>query len=293
MVAINQTNTRKTKIDDLCRPTATRAHLHSERGFALPSVLVIAIVISLLAITLTTLAQLLATDSSAFSSAIDGRAVTEAGLNRIILAYARRGDLLREQLLPDGRPVSWEFRGKSLQLRAQAESGKLDLNAADRVHIAALLDRLIDDPEMRSQVLTQIDTARQLGARITSVAAVLSPFDRMTTKLDLLKNYFTVMTDQRGIDPMTAPPLLIATIPGLSDSLKTLILDARAARRPLPLAEVPAPVAQGFAGERPIYTFHAQTSAGSDRAIAMGAVVGFSEQSGTSIYAWAPEGVQK
>jgi hypothetical protein len=293
MVAITQTTVRQTKFYGLGLKRLVVINRRHEDGFALPSVLVIAIILSLLAIALSTLAQVLATDSSAFSSAVDGQAAIEAGLNRMILAFARLGDPLREQLAPDGRPVPWDFHGRTLRLRAQAESGKLDLNAADRTHITALLDRLVEEPALRSQLLARIDSQRQLGARMTSVAELLPPFDRMTATADLLSTYFTVMTDQKGIDPMTAPSLVIETLPGLPDGLKTLILEVRAARRPLPLAEIPAPVAQSFAAERPIYTFHAQTSAGFNRAMALSAVVGFSEQSGISVYAWAPASVQK
>ncbi len=200
---------------------------------------------------------------------------------------------MRESLVPDGRPVAWEFHGRILLLRAQAESGKLDVNAADRAYVASLLERLLEEPDLRSQLLARIDNARLTGARIGAVADLLSPFDRMTARQDLLSSYFTVMTDKKGIDPMTAPSLIIATIPGLSDETKKLILDARAAHRSLPLADIPAPVAQRFSAEHPIYTFHAQTSEGFDRATAMAAVVGFSDQSGVSVYAWAPARVQR
>lgn len=137
MVAISQTNILKTKIDGPDVKRYATLHRQCERGFALPSVLLIAILISLLSVTLMTLARVLANDGSALASGIGARAATEAGLNRIILAFSRPGDPLRESLVPDSRPVAWEFHGGTLLLRAQAESGKLDLNAADRAYAAS------------------------------------------------------------------------------------------------------------------------------------------------------------
>ena len=269
------------------------ADWRGQHGFALPSVLMIAILISLFALTLTTLARVLASDGATLSSEVHGRAATEAGLNRIILAFSHRGDFLRESLVPDGRPVAWEFHGGALRLRAQAESGKLDINAADRTHIVALLGRVLEDANLQAQSIARIDNARRSGVRMTAVADLLSPFDRMTTKLDLLNRYFTVMTNQRGFDPVTAPSLVIESIPELPDETKRSILDARIAQRPLPLADIPAPVAQRFAAERPLYTFYAEKAGGPGRATAMSALVGFSEQTGLSVYSWAPASVQR
>src|SRR6266567_2769070 len=110
-------------------PREKRLVIRDERGFALVSVIVIALLISLITSALVILSRGFANDSSIFKSSIDGRAAAEAGLNRIILAFSRSGDPIRELLVPDSRPVDWEFHGKTLLLRAQAESGKLDLNA--------------------------------------------------------------------------------------------------------------------------------------------------------------------
>lgn len=83
-----------------------------EEGFALVSVLVVAILLALLATTLMTVIRVITNESSTFVSDVVARAATEGGINRIILAFSRSGDALRETLTPDGRPATWEFMGK-------------------------------------------------------------------------------------------------------------------------------------------------------------------------------------
>src|SRR5438105_1099193 len=100
----------------------------ADSGFALVSVVVICALIAILAIGLTTLVRRLATESAVVTLDAEAKAGTEAGLNRIIMAYLRPGDPLRAVLVPDSRPIVWPFAGKTLSLQVQAESGKLDLN---------------------------------------------------------------------------------------------------------------------------------------------------------------------
>jgi hypothetical protein len=273
-------------------PRHYRPRHAGEGGFALVSVVVVAMVIAALAVGLTALVRSAATESAVLRADAEARAGTEAGLNRIILAYARSGDPLRAALAPDGRPIAWEFAGRRLTLRAQAESGKLDLNAADRDHIGAVASRLFAEPEARARVLARIDAARIARERIAAVAAVLTPLDRMTARRDDAEAHFTVMTDQRGVDPATAPLLVLETMPFLSDEARGAIVAARRAGTPIGLDNLGA-AARQFVPERPIYTFRAETAAGFDRAGALQAVVSFSERGGFLIHAWALAGIRR
>src|SRR5580704_15639386 len=163
----------------------------NDRGFALVAVVFVATIVAGLAVALLLLAQHTAQQGNDVVLEVENRAAGEAGLNRIILAYARPGDALREQLAGDGRPVEWEFAGKRLVLRAQAESGKLDLNAGPRDHIGALAQRLFGEPEALARFLGRLDEARSQGQSITSVLMLLSPFDRMKARRDLMEAHFT------------------------------------------------------------------------------------------------------
>jgi hypothetical protein len=271
----------------------SRRAASDERGFALVSVVVVAALIAIIATGLATMVRRLASESAVVTLDAETKAGTEAGLNRIILAYLRAGDPLRTALVPDGRPVAWSFAGKTLTLRAQAESGKLDLNAGDREHIAALLVRLIAQPAEQVRILSDLDAARAARTPFASVAALLSPLDRMGARRDLFESHFTVMTDQRGIDPSTAPPAVLETMPRLHERGRQAILAARRDGHPLRLDTVAAIGGVAFVPERPVYTFRAQTADGFGRAGATQALVGFSENGKMSIYAWAPAGISR
>ena len=84
-----------------------------EGGFALISVLVIAGFVALLTLALSTLVLGIAGDSAKLSSDVRIRALAEAGLNRMILAYSRPQDPLRTALVPGDRTVAWNFGGST------------------------------------------------------------------------------------------------------------------------------------------------------------------------------------
>ena len=261
-----------------------------DRGFALISALVMAIIIGGILISMQMLVRNLANESSALSDEAELRAYLTAGLNRVIYAYVTADDPLRAPLVPDGRGVSWQFQRKHLILRAQAESGKWDLNSGDRSHIAALLRDLTDDQGSLSRMMDQIDRARSTGNRLTSVATILTPLERMTERRKLIEDHFTVATDQAGIDPLTAPAETLNAMTELPDSLRQALLRARTDQRGLP-NDMSGSFTRLFVGEKPVYTFYAETADGFRRAGAMEAVVSFSEQGDISIFSWVRTGV--
>ena len=268
-------------------------HAPNEDGFVLVSVLYVVVLIALIASSLLAMVRIIANDNNMFISEMTARLVTEAGLNRAIMAFSVIGDPLRQDLLPDDRPIEWAFRGNKVFLRVQAESGKLDLNAADRAHLVALLERVIDDQRIRSDIIGNIDSSRISGLRLPSTAAALSIRDRHPIRLSAIASNFTVFTNQVGFDPSTARPLVLESIPDLSAEFKASWSDMRRRGEPLPLDRFAGLVATRFVSERPIYTFYAETGKIFHRAWAMSAVVGFSEQGNTSIHSWSPVGVRQ
>ena len=262
-----------------------------DRGFALASVLLVAVSIALLALALMGLVRDVATGSARLRDEAEIKAASEAGLNRIILAFTRVDDSLRARLIPDGRAVPWAFGGKDLILRVQAESGKLDLNAADREHIAAVVRHVLEDADGQAQFLARLDTMRASGKPIASVAQLLPAFDRMTNVRDRAESHFTVLTNQRGVDPASAPAVVLNTMPGISDETRRAIL-ARRANRQHPSADgIPNADMRLFVSEKPFYTFKVEIGPGFMRAGAMRALVGFSSQNAIAIYAWEPAGL--
>lgn len=254
-----------------------------ERGFALIAVLIASVVITGLALFLISYARIAAETRNTFIAETETRSWTEAGLVRILLAYTRRGDTLRIDLRPDSSLVVWHFHNHDLLLRAQAESGKLDLNAADRIHIVNVLARLIASNDLRASILAKIDSARQNGPKLSSVAEVLPPLERMNHFRDVLERYFTVFTDQIGVDLTTASPLIIKTIPGISSQLSAEILASRNNGSAIRLS---AEIGRHFVSQRPIYTFRAETHTGFRQRGAMRAIVKFEDYGPPSILRW-------
>lgn len=259
-------------------------------GFALISALVMAIIIGGLLISVQMLVRDIAIQSSDVTDEAELRATLAAGVNRMIYAYVTADDPLRATLVPDGRAISWQFQNRSLTLRAQAESGKWDLNSGNRDQIASLLRRLSDNQGLQSRVMGIIDNARSRRFRLESVATVLTPLERMTERRKLFEDHFTVATDQVGIDPLTAAAETLDAIPELSESMRQELLRARSAGRGVP-DSVSGSVTRLFVGEKPVYSFRAETADGFRRAGAMVAVVGFSEQGSISIFSWARTGM--
>jgi len=164
-----------------------------------------------------------------------------------------------------------------LALSVQAESGKIDVNAGDRTHIFNVLQRVIDDGQLRSTILSRIDETRSNGTKILSIGEILPPFERMTLLRDMLEAYFTVYTNQTGIDFSTARQLVIETIPGLSSQLAAELARRRATDGRLPIGNLPSEIARRFVPQRPIYTFRAETQSGFTKAAVMRAIVLYSE----------------
>lgn len=268
----------KTKADELS----------GDRGFALIAVLLMGLVVGGILIALQLQTSQLAQEAANHEDEIVLDACLSAGLNRMVFAYAAQDDALRPNLVPDGRIVPWSFAGKTLLLSVRAESGKWDLNVGDRSHIAILVDRMF--PKQAAHVMSEIDAVRSARKRLTSVAAVLEPWDRMTERRTLFERYFTVATDQNGVDPMTAPVETMLAFPEISAFQAAELIRAREANAGLPNG-LTAAVTRYFAAEKPIYTFRAEASQGFRRRGAIEALVSFSEQRNFSIYSWTRTGV--
>lgn len=267
--------------------TTRKSAYTNDSGVALAAVLLVATILAGVAVALLILAQQIAQADADISADVENRALLEAGLNRMILAYERPGDSLREKLVGDGRPVEWDFAGQKLTLRVQAESGKLDLNAGHRDHIAALVARLVPEAAAQSLFLSGLDAARSEGQLILSVLSLLSPFDRMTARREVIEAHFTVLTGQHGFDPRTALNAVIETAPGLPDEAKQEILSARASGRAFSVNRIPFAPAQMFVTEKPVYSLRAETHPEGRPPAAMAAQVEFSNQGRIAIFSWA------
>lgn len=262
---------------------------NNDEGYALVAVLVFSVLISALALAVMSGSLSLSDEARLLRQETGLEALLEAGVNRGIAAYARPDDDLRSNLFPDGRPVSWKFGAHTLTLSAEAESGKWDLNAGALRQIRELLKHLVGEPAVRSEIESKLAKMRGDGP-IKSVASILSPYDRMTSRLDLFERHFTVMTNQRDIDIRTAPSLSVQAYVGLPDQWKRTFTESGTQRQQIDLATLPASVSEGFSQERPLYTFRASTDSSFGRTATLSALVQFGEGGRIHVFTWRMSG---
>ncbi|RMF17751.1 MAG: general secretion pathway protein GspK [Alphaproteobacteria bacterium] len=164
----------------------------------------------------------------------------------------------------DDRPLVADFGdGVRAEVRIQDVGGLVDLNAAPRPLLAALIHRLGVAADRADVLAGRIMDFRDLdsepqprgGAEDEAYARAHMPFgpkngpfdspDELAQVLGIgfdlaarMKPYVTVMSGARGIDPLVAPPLVLEALPGLSDAARRLLLAERsragALRRTMP-----------------------------------------------------------
>jgi len=248
--------------------------IDDDQGFALVTALILSLIVGGIALMI----QLGVRQTTSYANALEDdaqmKSALEAGLNRAISAYASSDDPMRAQLVADGRPVHWQFEDKVLRLSVQAESGKWDLNAANRTQISSLLTALFEDENFCSSVLDRIDSFRSSGQAIDTIEMVLSPLDRLSARRRIIEDHFTTFTNQIGIDPKTAPKETIEAIQGMPAIAKRELITQRSADQPLTVNVQGDAV---FVTEKPIYTFRAETEQGFGAVGAMSMLVAYPE----------------
>ena len=260
----------------------------SDRGFVLISALLLGLVLGSILLGLQLAVRHFSTTEAEHQDSVELDASLGAALNRMIFAYLTPNDPLRSSLVPDGTRVPWHFAGKTLTLSVFAESGKWDLNAGDRRHIAMLLSRLF--PDQTDYAMNVIDAARSARRTINSVSSALTPWDRMTEMRERFARHFTVATDQNGIDPMTADQDTLLSMPSLTQEQVDSIISKRGSRETFENL-LASRSNQLFVTERPVYTFRAETTGGFRQFGAMEAIVSFSERGTYSVFSWERVGM--
>jgi general secretion pathway protein K len=185
------------------------------------------------------------------------RAIAEAGLS---LAFFH---LLGGEWRGDGTLRDVPYDGGQARVRIEDEGGKIDLVAAPDALIDNLLDRIGIEGEERAALVAAIAERRQEEARRAAKAAAEDdlagvphhprepPFDALEALLPMdtthlverLKPYVTVYTHASTIDPLTAPELVLLSVPSMDAVVAAQILTARGASPKQPLPPVPVAAA--------------------------------------------------
>jgi general secretion pathway protein K len=199
------------------------------------------------------------------------RAAAEAGVELAALRLSSPDVAMR--WVPDARVNTFEFEGFRVQVRVQDESGKFDLNVADPVRLAALMQVLGIEQERALRLAGAIQDWRdpdsllavQGGAEDSDYAAAELPYgakDQPFTALSelqqvlgmdpatyrLLEPNITVFTGLPSPDPSFATPAVLQAL-GMDAAQVAQVMAARASWEPgLPLPVLPGGSALAVVG---------------------------------------------
>lgn len=232
--------------------------MFKQRGIALISVLW---TVALLALIAASFGSNVRTHGSATRSAAEleaAYALADAGIALAIL------ELLGPQPTPswrrDGTPRRVAFAGESVLVSIQDEAGKIDLNTADDVFLLglfrsaglgasraeALLDAILDWRDrdgLRRVHGAEVHDYRAAGhdygprnAAFESVDEVRLVLGMTPTLFARLEPSLTVHSMRRAVDPVTAPPDLLRSLPEMSAARIEQELTRRAAAASAPAA---------------------------------------------------------
>jgi len=167
------------------------------------------------------------------------------------MSLAETGGQSVALLAIDGRPQTVSLAGGEVEVRVQDMGGLVDLNAAAPPLLEGILTVVGVEPETASLLTDRIldfrdtdDRPRPNGAEDADyLAAGLpygakdAPFDRVDELRQIpglsaeiterLAPHVTTLSGARGIDPASAPPMVLAAVPGLARPQIALILEAR------------------------------------------------------------------
>ncbi len=247
--------------------------MNRQRGVALLIVLWISV---LLAVVVGGYLLLARTESLLARNLVDSaraRVAAEAGIHRAVVEL--RNPDLEQRWLGDGRPYRFELDGIEIEVRLQDETGLVDINLADELMLARLLEFNTDLEESEREALVQAildyrdpdDLPRLNGAeRDEYEAAGLpygpknAPFDTvaelqqvlgMTWRLfQQLEPAITVHSGRPSVNPAFAPAQVLQLLPGMDLELARQYVEQRnqliPGSQPLPmLPDGSQPLAQG------------------------------------------------
>ncbi len=136
------------------RRRAARHRPHRPRGAALVLVLWLLVLLAAIIAALALASRTEWLQGRHEVGALRARAAAEAGIE---LAVTRMLDFdVNRRWRPDGRPYALELDGIAIEVRVQDETGKVDLNTADALLLAGLVEALGEDRLRASSVAAAI-----------------------------------------------------------------------------------------------------------------------------------------
>lgn len=217
----------------MAKPGITR---HRDRGFALLTVIWLALIITVIAMGVTRESRIGARYAAVAVDEAKARAVADAGLAWAMHTLSARvsgvavppaPDALRAGIHQsprlDGTPAQWIFDDVALDLRIFAERGKIDLLAVRKetledllktvgvphaAPIAALLRRRRSFREGTSLVDWRVG-----GRRLNSISDLALALNLTSSDIAVLRRYVTIHGYLRSPDPLVAPEWIFDRLP--------------------------------------------------------------------------------
>lgn len=181
-------------------------------------VLVICALITALAVALSRSTHEDVSDTRMSLALIEAQLHVDNALVRVIAALGDPDDTLHSSLNAPEAVIVLKLDRESVQVRVEAESGKLDLNHAPLPLLRAAFEALIPQPGRATAILGAIAEARRKDAPITDIRRLLSPAEQVGDLPGVLASYTTTLTGAHAPVMTLAPPRLRAVIERMGGS---------------------------------------------------------------------------
>ncbi len=238
--------------------------MHRQKGIALVLVLWVSVLIAVLLASFSLSARVEALQGRNLLDSTRARYAAEAGLHRA--AYELRGSNPDTRWIADGRIYPLEFEGFEVEVEIYDETGKVDINVADGVLLAAMfefggLDEVAADALAAAVLdwrdpddLISVNGAEEgeYKAADRSYTPRNAPFETVSEIQQVLGMSFelyreleplmTIYSGRAQPNPAFASPEVLQLIPGMNPDLVTMFVQQRqqpaggSGQPPLPLA---------------------------------------------------------
>jgi general secretion pathway protein K len=228
-------------------PRADRRWRDRERGAALLVVLWMLALLTVLILSLTSTARTELNVAHNQEETAQACAIADAGVTLAILATLDPSPAT--QWPGTGETHNLRFGSGTIRVAVQDEYGKIDLNVAPPELLTGLFHTLAPSETESDRLVAAIMTLRaealaqsMTGADTSAAAGVLAPqkpfltieelrlLPGMTSTLyERVEPFLTVYSAQYGVNPLTAPPQVLQSLPGATPDLIAAFLGARSA----------------------------------------------------------------
>lgn len=211
-----------------------------EDGFALLATLSLVAILSALATAVMVIARDDVREAVLARQLAEAKIAADNGIVRTIAALGNNEDPFHAAALKPNTTIEWSIDGVTLRVTVEHESGKIDLNRADTMLLAAGL-RMFDENGARAERwLERINAFRQRGELIADFRQVLEPLEMLDGTDQRFARHFTIITGAQGIHRRVAGPagLALSTIgkldtPGLSANALAKMMALESQWRPI------------------------------------------------------------